>query len=46
MGVGIERVKLPQNQRTKAILTPKDKGLVEFAKKDFAKKCRHNHKRW
>lgn len=34
IGVQLER-SLPQSERTKAILTPKDHHLVEFAKNDF-----------
>lgn len=36
IGAGLEKAIVPVGQRTKAILTPKDKGLISFANKDFA----------
>lgn len=35
VGAAIERLALPEAERTKAILTPKDRALRDFARKDF-----------
>jgi hypothetical protein len=36
IGAGLEKVLVKDGERTKAILTPKDKPLTDFAKTDFA----------